>query len=61
MAFFSKEKRFQLAIHNLEDGYFRNTFENDINNFSGNSGIGVISDTEAQPIVVIQGKKGVFS
>ena len=60
MAFFSKEKRFQLAIHNLEDGYFRNTFENDINNFSGNSVIGVISDTEAQPIVVIQGKKGVF-
>ncbi len=52
MAFFSKEKGFQRAIHSLEDGYFRNKFENDIKNFSGNSGIGVISDTEAQPIVV---------
>ncbi len=52
MAFFSKEKGFQRAIHSLEDGYFRNKFENDIKGFSGNSGIGVISDTEAQPIVV---------
>lgn len=52
MAIFSKEKGFQRAIHSLEDGYFRNKFENDIKNFAGNSGIGVISDTEAQPIVV---------
>jgi len=52
LAFLSKEKGIQRAIHSLEDGYFRNKFENDIKNFSGNSGIGVISDTEAQPIVV---------
>lgn len=52
MAFYSKEKSFQRAIHSLEDGYFRNKFENDTKGFSGNSGIGVISDTEAQPIVV---------
>ena len=52
MAFFSPQKGFQRAIHSLEDGYFRNKFENDIKRFSGNSGIGVISDTEAQPIVV---------
>jgi len=52
MAFFSKEKGFQRAIHSLEDGYFRNKFENDIAKFTGNSGIGVISDTEAQPIIV---------
>ena len=52
LAFYSKEKGFQRAIHSLEDGYFRNKFENDIKSFSGNSGIGVISDTEAQPIVV---------
>ncbi|HEY5499044.1 MAG TPA: amidophosphoribosyltransferase [Bacteroidales bacterium] len=52
LAFFSKEKGFQRAIHSLEDGYFRNKFENDIKSFSGNSGIGVISDTEPQPIVV---------
>lgn len=52
LAFLSKEKGFQRAIHSLEDGYFRNKFENDVAHFAGNSGIGVISDLEAQPIVV---------
>jgi amidophosphoribosyltransferase len=52
LAYFSKEKGFQRAIHNIEDGYFRNKFESDVKGFSGNSGIGVISDTEAQPIMV---------
>ena len=52
LAFYSKEKGFQRAIHSLEDGYFRNKFDQDIHDFSGRSGIGVISDNEAQPIVV---------
>jgi amidophosphoribosyltransferase len=52
LAYYNKQKGFQRAIHSLEDGYFRNKFENDIKNFAGNCGIGVISDTEAQPIVV---------
>lgn len=52
LVFFSKEEGFQRAIHSLEDGYFRNKFENDISGFYGNSGIGVISDHEAQPIRV---------
>ncbi|MBN2519611.1 MAG: amidophosphoribosyltransferase [Bacteroidales bacterium] len=52
MSFYSKELGFQRAIHSLEDGYFRNKFENDVKGFSGNLGIGVISDTEAQPLVV---------
>lgn len=52
LAFFSPEKGFQRAIHSLEDGYFRNKFESNIESFEGNSGIGVISDTEAQPIIV---------
>ena len=52
VAFFSKEKGYQRAIHSLEDGYFRNKFEGDIAHFSGNSGIGVISDNEAQPLVI---------
>jgi amidophosphoribosyltransferase len=52
MAFYNHQDGFQRAIHSLEDGYFRTKFENDLVNFSGNSGIGVISDTEAQPIVV---------
>ena len=52
MAFYNDSSGFQRAIHSLEDGYFRTKFENDLVNFSGNAGIGVISDTEAQPIVV---------
>ncbi|HOV11880.1 MAG TPA: amidophosphoribosyltransferase [Bacteroidales bacterium] len=52
MVFYSKQKGFQRAIHSLEDGYFRNKFEGNIAGFSGNAGIGVISDTESQPIIV---------
>ena len=52
MAFYSDEKGFQRAIHSLEDGYFRNKFEADMAGFKGSMGIGVISDTEAQPILV---------
>jgi amidophosphoribosyltransferase len=51
LAFFNPEKGFQRAIHSLTNGYFRTKFEEDIKDFSGNCGIGVISDTEAQPIV----------
>jgi len=52
MVFWSKDFGFQRAIHSIEDGYFRNKFEKDIKGFSGNSGIGIISDFEAQPIEV---------
>ncbi len=52
MAFHSTDEGFQRAIHSLEDGYFRNKFESDMLGFKGNKGIGVISDTEAQPILV---------
>jgi len=52
MAFYSAGNGFQRAIHSLEDGYFRNKFESDMAGFTGNIGIGVISDTEAQPIQV---------
>lgn len=43
---------FSRAIHNLENSYFRTKFEQDLPKFSGNAGIGVISDTDAQPIVL---------
>ncbi len=52
LAFYSQEKGFQRAIHSLEDGSFRNKFEGDVAGFKGNIGIGVISDTEAQPILI---------
>lgn len=41
---------FKRAIHNLENSYFRLRFEADLDKFQGNSGIGVISDTDPQPI-----------
>lgn len=43
---------FTRSIHNIENSYFRTKFEPDLADFSGNSGIGVISDTDAQPIIV---------
>lgn len=52
IACYSKESGFLRAIHSLEDGYFRNKFQEDIKNFYGESGIGVISDTDAQPIIL---------
>lgn len=43
---------FSRSIHNIENSYFRTKFESDLKDFSGKSGIGVISDTDAQPIIV---------
>ena len=45
-------KIFTRSIHNIENTYFRTKFEGDLKDFSGNCGIGVISDTDAQPIIV---------
>lgn len=39
------------SIHNLENAYFRNKFEDELPKFKGNAGIGVISDTDPQPII----------
>ena len=43
---------FTRSIHNIENAYFRNKFEGELNDFTGDCGIGVISDTDAQPIIV---------
>ena len=51
MATYSPEKGFVRKIHNLESTYFRTKFECELPDFDGNAGIGVISDTDAQPIV----------
>lgn len=40
------------SIHNIENNYFRSKFEADLADFHGNQGIGVISDTEPQPLIV---------
>ncbi|MDE6041800.1 MAG: amidophosphoribosyltransferase [Muribaculaceae bacterium] len=39
------------SIHSIESTYFRTKFENDLPKFNGSIGIGVISDTDPQPIV----------
>lgn len=53
LATYDEEKRcFSRAIHNLESSYFRTKFEGELDNFPGCSGIGVISDTDPQPIVL---------
>ena len=44
--------RFNRSIHSLENSYFRTKFEDDLPKFSGNTGIGVISDTDPQPIII---------
>lgn len=40
------------SIHSIENSYFRTKFEDSLSKFIGNSGIGVISDTDPQPIVI---------
>ncbi|HDR88477.1 MAG TPA: amidophosphoribosyltransferase [Bacteroidetes bacterium] len=40
------------SIHSIEDSYFRTKFEQDLPKFRGNMGIGVISDTDNQPILI---------
>ena len=43
---------FHRSIHDIENTYFRTKFSDELDKFKGNLGIGVISDTDAQPIVV---------
>lgn len=49
---FDKEHGFSRAIHSLERNYFRSKFEDEIDGFTGNIGLGVISDTDPQPIII---------
>jgi amidophosphoribosyltransferase len=52
MATYAQGEGFIRSIHNLENSYFRTKFEPFLNKFRGNSGIGIISDTDAQPLVL---------
>ena len=40
---------FKRKIHSLESTYFRTKFEPELSEFAGKAGIGIISDTDAQP------------
>ena len=52
MIVYDKEVGFQRQIHNIENTPFRTKFEKDLQDFQGCSGIGCISDTDPQPLLV---------
>ena len=52
MAFYDRDRGFQRQIHNIENTPFRTKFDADLTKFSGNAGIGCISDTDPQPLLV---------
>ena len=49
---FDEKSGFHRSIHSLERDYFRSRFEDELDSFKGHQGIGVISDTDPQPIIV---------
>ena len=52
MAVYGGDGTFQRQIHNIENTPFRTKFEGDLKEFRGKSGIGCISDTDPQPLLV---------
>ncbi len=52
MVMYDGKNGFQRQIHNIENTPFRTKFEKDIAAFHGLSGIGCISDTDPQPLLV---------
>ncbi|HJJ00544.1 MAG TPA: amidophosphoribosyltransferase [Coriobacteriaceae bacterium] len=57
---FHDEDGFQRQIHSIENTPFRTRFEDDLAKFHGNCGIGCISDTDPQPLLV-RSHLGVFA
>lgn len=43
---------FNRSIHNIENSPFRTKFEHDVEELEGNMGIGCISDTDPQPLLI---------
>ena len=52
MAMYDSEKGFQRQIHNIENTPFRTKFEGDLHKLDGIAGIGCISDSDPQPLMV---------
>ena len=52
MAVYSAQTGFERAIHNIENSPFRTKFERDVGEMAGHMGIGCISDTDPQPLIV---------
>lgn len=49
---FDPDAGFNRVIHSIERDYFRSKFEDELDRFVGNQGLGVISDCDPQPIIV---------
>ena len=60
MAVLNGSGKFHRSIHNIQNTPFRSKFEHDLAAFSGKVGIGVISDTDPQPLVMTS-KLGTFA
>jgi amidophosphoribosyltransferase len=52
MIIYDRQDGFQRQIHSIENTPFRTKFEKDLADFHGDSGIGCISDTDPQPLLV---------
>ena len=52
MAVYDQEEGFDRAIHNIENSPFRTKFEHDVQEMKGQIGIGCISDSDPQPLIV---------
>ena len=52
MAIWSREEGFCRQIHSIANTPFRTRFEKDLADFKGSSGIGCISDSDPQPLLV---------
>ena len=52
MIIFDSKDGFQRQIHSIENTPFRTKFEKDLSRFHGTSGIGCISDSDPQPLLV---------
>lgn len=60
MAVLESGGKFLRAIHNIQNAPFRTKFEQDFAHFRGHAGLGVISDTDPQPLVM-ESHLGVFA
>ena len=52
LAFYDAEKGFDRQIHNIQSTPFRTKFEGDLAKMDGTIGLGCISDTDPQPLLV---------
>ena len=60
MVLFDQERGFQREIHSIENTPFRTKFERDLLGFCGTTGMGCISDSDPQPLLV-RSHLGVFT